>query len=210
MSVFYTSVRIESNAHLAFPDVAAAHVEQPYQTVELDVEAGDLGVTQTLGGADDGDAAAGLHGGAEGGVPAEGDGLAVDGVDGVDHHGEGRVVLLGLHEDLLGREGGLAQGPEDECVDAVGAVDEFVGAVFLAELVGVVGDELHVDVYDLLGFVPGQALGVLTRLQGGREGQGPAGESGGGEERAAHVVFWLLVCLFLMVCFLASSDARGW
>ena len=175
--------------HLAFPDVAPTHIKQPHQAVELDVEAGNLRVAQALGGADDGDAAARLLGGAKGGVPPEGDGLAVDGVDGVDDDGEGRVGGLGLHEDLLGGEGGLAEGAEDEGVDAVGAVDELVGAVLGADLVGVFRDELSVDLDGGFGFVTGQALGVLAAEEGAErgEGQGRAGEGGGGEEGVTHL-----------------------
>lgn len=109
-------------------------------------------MTLALGGTDDGDASAGQVGGAKSSVPAERNGLAGDGVDHVDNNREGRVGELRLHEDLLGREGGLAERAEDEGVDAVGAVDKVGSAVLLAVLRLVVGDEADIDVDDFLGF----------------------------------------------------------
>jgi len=173
--------RTHHSAHLAFPGVVAAHIEQPDKAVELDVEAGDLPVTLLLGRADEGDASAGLVGSAEGGVPAQSDGLAGDSVDSIDDDGERRVGALRLHEDLLGRKRGLAERLEDEGVDAVGSVDKAVGAVLLAVLVLIVGDQAHVEVDDLLALGLGEAVcapGEERRERQGGHGHGRAREGG--------------------------------
>ena len=170
--------------NLTLPGVVATHVKEPDQAVELNIEALDLRIPLTLGGADDGDALAGEVGSPKGSVPAERDGLAVDGIDAVDDDGEGRVRVLRRHEDLLGRESRLAERHEDEGVDAVGSVDEVRGAVLGAHLVRVVGDQLDVDIHDLFGFSLGEAGVCLTGLNvrgNGGECQYRAGKGGAGE-----------------------------
>lgn len=69
---------------LTLPGVAAAHVEQPNQTVELDIQALDLPPTLAFGRSNEGQASAGLVGRAKSGMPAQADGLTVNGVDAVD------------------------------------------------------------------------------------------------------------------------------
>lgn len=69
---------------LTLPGVATAHVEQPDQTVELDIQALDLPPTLTLGRPDESNPTAGLVGRAKRGMPAQPDGLAVNGIDAVD------------------------------------------------------------------------------------------------------------------------------
>lgn len=157
--------------HLTFPDIAASHVKKPDKAVKLDVEALDLPVALTLGSTNDGQASAGQVGGAEGCVPAQSDSLAGNGVNMVNHDGEGRVGLLSLHEDLLGRKGWFAQGAEDEGVDAVGPVDKVGSAVLGAIFRLVVGDQPDIDVDKLLAFGFGQASLFLATEESWERGE---------------------------------------
>lgn len=85
---------VPAASHSTLPYVAAAHVEQPNQAVELDVQAPDLPPALALGCPNDGEATARLVGCAEGGVPVQGDGFARDGVDAINLKREGRVREL--------------------------------------------------------------------------------------------------------------------
>ena len=65
--------------------------------------------------------------GAEGGGPAEGDGVAGDGVDFQDGEADGGLASLAGDEGGLGGEGGRAQGVAGQEVDRVRGVGEVGG-----------------------------------------------------------------------------------
>jgi hypothetical protein len=166
----------------ASPSVVPAHILQPSQAVELDVDARDLPGAAGLGGGEDTEAAAGPVGLAEVGGPDERDLGAVRGPDALDPDRErGRDVLV-AHEGRLGREGGHAQRLEQERADAVAEVVQAAGAVLGARRVAVVGDQLLVRVDDLgrvrgaqacrCGLAPPKGVGGGAAGQGGRREDG--------------------------------------
>jgi hypothetical protein len=163
-------------------------------TVELDIEGLDLPLALDLGDLENGDTAdtlllltAELL---EGGVPDEGDAVAVPGAELLDDNGKvvGGVGLV-VDERLLVEDGGAERGTVgDKGVDGVRGIQEVVMEVLDQALVPV-AEHLDVGVDNLVDVALAEALLGLgddgdvqaVALDGGSANSGGAGRGGEGE-----------------------------